>query len=263
MLWDTETTTFNTIDEEVTYTGAETSGRHQSPASQKSFKSASQQNKKVCVEHLPQQVHLPRRASDLFSSSSRTHYQRGSTFWDGNPTSKAKTKIQPIQWPQRSSIGQSAPPQIFESTIFESPIAVQNRQLKSRRSTQPCFTSLVHLSKLQQPSCKSPRKLRSLSISNPEWQHGKVSKLQQPSCKWPRKLRSASISNPSWQQESQCSNLKAPPPADLHWSPPPSTPPPPSAPPPPAPTGGSLRREALQSPTRAGVSTCSTVSTDL
>ena len=228
MLWDTETTTFNTIDEEVTYTGAETSGRHQSPASQKSFKSASQQNKKGCVEHLPQQVHLPRRASDLFSSSSRTHYQRGSTFWDGNPASEAKTKIQPIQWPQRSSIGQSAPPQIFESTIFESPIAVQNRQLKSRRSTQPCFASLVHLSKLQQPSCKSPRK-----------------------------LRSASISNPSWQQESQCSNLKAPPPADLHWSPPPS------APPPPAPTGGSLRREALQSPTRAGVSTCSTVSTDL
>ena len=234
MLWDTETTTFITIDEEVTYTGAETSSRHQSPAqSQKSFKSASQQSKKGCGGHLPQQVHLPRRSSDLFSSSSKTHYQRGLNYLEGNPTSEAKTKIQPIQWPQRSSIGQSAPPQIFESTIFESPIAVQNRQLKSRRSTQPCFTSLVHLSKLQQPSCKSPRK-----------------------------LRSASISNPSWQQESQCSNLKAPPPADLHWSPPPSTPPP-SAPPPPAPTGESLRREALQSPTRAGVSTCSTVSTDL
>ena len=149
MLLESATTTFNTIDEEhfdpaVIYTNAEASGSHQSSACQKSLKSANFQSKKACGANLPQQIHLKRKAY-------RTHYQRGSNYYLdgkhlGNHASEAKTKIQPVHLPNRSSIGQIAPPQI--NHIFESTIAVQHLQLKSRQSTQPCFTSLAPLPKL-------------------------------------------------------------------------------------------------------------------
>ena len=247
---------FNTIDEEhlnhlpVIYSSGQ---------SQKSSKSATHQGKN---EHLHQQLHLKCEASDRLNLNSRSsifsrssNYSRSSNHFYGTllgkPANEARIEIQPIQnLPHRSLIGQVTLPQI--NPPFESTLDAQNqhRQLSSRRSTQPCFTPLAQVSKLNQPSFKSPRKLRSFSISNPPSQQGQCSKFQ--SCKSPRKLRSASVSDPSWQQQNQQQrpNLKSSAPENLNnW--------------PPVPTDIILWKETLKTLNRAGILSCSSVSTDL
>ena len=152
MLWETTTTTFNTIDEldQVIHTGVNTS---------------SPQSAGIGAS---QHVHLKCRAPDLVNSSSRTHYRRGLNCMEGKhlgKDSEARTKIicpvQPFQLPH--------PPATFKSTLAFQNLPTHHHHLKSRRSTQPYFTSLAHFSKSNQP-CKSTGKVRSASISNPLWQ---------------------------------------------------------------------------------------------
>ena len=185
MLWET-TTTCNTIDEEqldpVIYTGVNTFSQQSS--GQKNLRSATHHSSNAGV-NLSQQVHLKCRASDLFNSSCRTHYQRGSNYLEskhlGKTFSEARTKIicpvQPLRLPNLNHLGQSTLTPTFESTLAFQNVPIKHRHLKTRRSTQPYFTSLAHFSKPNQP-CKATMKARSASISNPLWQPGECSNLE-------------------------------------------------------------------------------------
>ena len=120
MLWETTTTTFNTIDEldQVIHTGVNTS---------------SPQSAGIGAS---QHVHLKCRAPDLVNSSSRTHYRSGLNCMEGKhlgKDSEARTKIicpvQPFQLPH--------PPATFKSTLAFQNLPTHHHHLKSRRSMQP------------------------------------------------------------------------------------------------------------------------------
>ena len=180
---------------------------------------------KMAGANLSQHFNPNSKASDLYNSSSKTPYQRGSNCLDGKHLSEGSIKLNrlPNFCPIQPSKRLMAPPPInppFESTIIVENLPSQSRQLKGRRSTQPYLTSSAHFSKLNHPNGK---------------------------------LRSASIANPS-RQDDQCSIYhKSPAPSDLNCLIAPT------------PTSQSLKKEAFPTLNRSGVLefSCSTVSTDL